>query len=245
MNLINICICIASLLYTFLVVVDLTCFISKPNRVIGSQGNWRNISWALFIDMCLLCLFIIPHSLLVSTSTISQKLNTLLLKLNLRHLHRIIYVIITAGTLQILIKNWIIIPEMMFWNLNMNNNCFWWIYISIHFTAWIVIYVGNICTDITELLGVKQVIYSLSKKRDPNYMKSGDLLRLYSHMRHPSFLAFCLLLWITPQMCLDRLLLSAILTLYMSLTWITNEKDYVYQKYQYIRKYHELDLLEK
>ncbi|XP_019864794.1 nurim homolog [Aethina tumida] len=248
-NLIKICVCFGGLLYVFFTVIDFTYFTSFSKSInlhSGPRGTtWANISQSLLVNMSLLSMFIIQHSLLALTG-ISSKIKYMLNKLGLEVLYRSIYVITTAAVLQLLMNRWVHIHEVTLWQLNLNYQPFWWLYVSLHVTAWVIIYVGNICTDITELLGIKQVRYSLYRvPRDPCVMKSENLRRLYNHMRHPSFVAFTLIFWATPIMTLDRFLLACILTLYMTVTWKTDEKDYNYQKYQYIRKYHELDRLKR
>jgi hypothetical protein len=59
--------------------------------------------------------------------------------------------------LQILIRNWFNIPEVTLWKFNMNFRLFWWLYTTIHIIAWLIIYIGNICMDVNELIGIKQV----------------------------------------------------------------------------------------
>jgi hypothetical protein len=59
--------------------------------------------------------------------------------------------------LQILIRNWFNIPEVTLWKFNMNFKLFWWLYTTIHIIAWLIIYIGNICMDVNELIGIKQV----------------------------------------------------------------------------------------
>ena len=63
----------------------------------------------------------------------------------------------------------------------------------------------------------------------PQDQTCPSLRRLYGHMRHPSFLALTLILWIHPLMTLDRFLLSFCLTGYMYLAWRPDLQDHTYQ----------------
>lgn len=95
---------------------------------------------------------------------------------------------------------WQNISQVSLWNFNPMSKIIYWIIMLIHTIAWVVIYVGNICMDLNELLGIKQIYYSIKNLPDPNTYKSKELRRLYSHIRHPSFLGFLLILWIVPVM---------------------------------------------
>lgn len=181
-NLIKICVCFGGLLYVFFTVIDFTYFTSFSKSInlrSGPRGEnsgvknfqfdlqtllflgttWANISRSLLVNMGLLSLFIIQHSLLAATG-IASKIKYMLNKLGLEVLYRSIYVITTAAVLQLLMNRWVHIHEVTLWQLNLNYQPFWWLYVSLHVTAWVIIYVGNICTDITELLGIKQVLFS-------------------------------------------------------------------------------------
>lgn len=55
-------------------------------------------------------------------------------------------------------KNWHIIPGTALWKFNISSKpILWWTYLCIHTVFWILIYISSICTDINELLGIKQV----------------------------------------------------------------------------------------
>ncbi|KAJ8915846.1 hypothetical protein NQ315_004659 [Exocentrus adspersus] len=231
---------------TFSSVIDLTYFLSVPGfnnfKVIISQEQdpWLYTSWGLLVDTALLTLFVLQHSLLASS-----KIKDIFNSYGLQVIYRTLYVITTSAALLVLIKYWIGTPHVILWQYNMSHRPVFLLYSCIHVVAWLIIYVGNICTDVTELLGIKQVYYSMVKLPDPNVRKSFQLQRLTKHMRHPSFLAFVLIFWVYPVMSLDRLLLATILTCYMYIAWNPDDRDYHYHKLQYERKYHELDHLQQ
>ncbi|KAJ8938458.1 hypothetical protein NQ314_011495 [Rhamnusium bicolor] len=242
-DIIKIVLCGFGLISTFYTVVEFTYFLSVPNHTIKltiSRDPWLNTSWALLVNMALLSLFILQHSLLASS-----KIKGAFTSYGLQVIYRSLYVITTSGILLFLMNHWKSTPDVLLWEYNMDYRPILWLYSSIHAVAWIIIYVGNICTDVTELLGIKQVYYSIVNLPDPNFRKSSQLQRLTAHMRHPSFLAFVLIFWLYPIMSLDRLLLAIILTSYMYIAWNTDERDYYYHKSQYERKYHELERLHR
>ncbi|KAK9891925.1 hypothetical protein WA026_017409 [Henosepilachna vigintioctopunctata] len=238
-NIIKCIICCFGLIFTFFSIIALMLFLSDPykKRLTGfpRKDVWLSISWSLFIDMLLISTFIVQHSVLASS-----KIKLFFKRFGLEDLYRSFYIISTSLVLQVLISNWLYIPEITIWKLNLNYKPVWWLYFGIHTISWILIYVGNICMDVNELLGIKQVIYSMKNLPDPNRRKSQELKNLSNHLRHPSFLAFTLLFWMNSTMSLDQLLLATIFSSYMYVAWNTDHDDYIYQKNQYLLKFHEL-----
>ncbi|CAH1998639.1 unnamed protein product [Acanthoscelides obtectus] len=240
-DLFKIVLCSFGVVTTFYMVIELTYFLSVPDYEKlerKSRDPWLKTSWALLTNTALVSLFILQHSLLASL-----KIKDAFEVYGMKMIYRSLYVITTAGILLFLMRHWQTTPDTILWQLNLHYKPLWWVYAGIHFLSWVIIYIGNICTDVTELLGIKQVYYSVFNLPDPNLRKSAQLKRLTSHMRHPSFLAFLLIFWLYPVMSLDRLLLANILTMYMYIAWNTDERDYNYHKYQYERKHFELESL--
>lgn len=86
----------------------------------------------------------------------------------------------------------------MLWNIDVESSkTLWWIFVTIHAVAWAIIYGGSIIMDLPELLGVKQVYYDINRLLPPMALKSRDLVRLYGHVRHPSFVGLTIILWAT------------------------------------------------
>lgn len=59
-------------------------------------------------------------------------------------------------------KYWQTTEHAVLWDLDLSYRPLLFLYIGIHTTAWTIIYVANVCTDVTELLGLKQVIFHFS-----------------------------------------------------------------------------------
>lgn len=128
---------------------------------------------------------------------------------------------------QFLLKQWLPIPTCALWSVDVgSSNTLWWAFVLIHALCWTIIYGGSVIMDLPELLGikqvcscqikkyivqilykflfpnvwflfVKQVYYDINKLLPPMVYKSRDLVRLYSHVRHPSFFGLSIILWAT------------------------------------------------
>lgn len=123
--------------------------------------------------------------------------------------------------MQLLIRYWKPIPQVALWKLDIEDRTVTsWLFFTAHFVAWAVIYTGAIYMDITELLGLKQVLsnklrsnvileinlvclqvyYDLKSLQPPQLYRSQELNRLYGHIRHPSFTCFLVIFWVIPFM---------------------------------------------
>ncbi|KOC61531.1 Nurim like protein [Habropoda laboriosa] len=222
--------CIACFLYTFYILCNLTYFLSahdESKETIISLKKDESIEstlWLLIINMSLLSIFMLQHSLMAT-----EFVKHLFCKLHMDYMERSIYNIASAMTLHLLFSKWQNISSTVLWEVNTSsNNVLWFTFTAFHVLAWSIIYSGCLMMDISELAGIKQVYYKFSFRPSPMVMKSKDLLRYYSHMRHPSFTGFLIVLWIYPYMTLDRLLLASIFTFYMALMWTIDKDDYNY-----------------
>ncbi|XP_076171392.1 nurim homolog [Ptiloglossa arizonensis] len=239
---INVVTCAACFLYTFYILCNLTYFLSchKENQktIIPSEKdeNFDSVLWLLIINMSLLSTFILQHSLMAK-----DFMKHLFCKFHMDYMERSIYNVVSAMTLHLLLYQWQTISSIALWEFNTSsNNILRFIFIAFHVLAWAIIYSGCLMMDISELTGLKQVYYKFSYLPSPMIMKSKELLCYYSHMRHPSFTGFLIILWIHPYMTLDRILLASILTVYMTCMWTIDKEDYNYHASLVRRKQREL-----
>ncbi|KAF3422057.1 hypothetical protein E2986_01134 [Frieseomelitta varia] len=235
-------VCISCFSYTFYILCNLTYFLSSHNENKGvitvpeKDEDTDSVIWMLIINMSLLSIFMLQHSLMASNFV-----KHLFCKLHVDYIERSIYNVTSAMTLHLLFTNWQTISSVALWKINTShNNVLWYTFTAFHVLAWSIIYSGCLMMDISELAGIKQVYYKFSFRPSPMLMKSKELLRYYSHMRHPSFTGFLIILWIYPYMTLDRLLLALILTVYMTLMWTIDKEDYNYHENLVKRKQREL-----
>lgn len=223
--------------FAFITVRSVMSFLSiiPSSNVDAVQIRGSTTLWALTVNTSLLCLFIFQHSAMVTPF-----FKRALYAARLQVAERSIYVIATSFVLQCVIQYWQPIPWISLWHVDTSGTVLWTAFTLMHCCAWCIIYIGTIIMDLGEMLGIKQVYYSLRGLPDPITLKSRDLQRLYLHMRHPSFIGFCILFWIYPFMSLDRILLAGLWTLYMILAWNVDQSDYEYQCQQLRKKHSKL-----
>ncbi|XP_043921964.1 nurim [Protopterus annectens] len=187
----------------------------------------------LAVDLGLIIVFILQHSLM-ATSTIKRWITGIF-----GVLQRSLYVFSTSVVLQVIMRYWQPVRDAPLiwsastvpWNTWIPLICF-----VLHFFAWLIIFTIILIFDYAELMGVKQIYYYCLGLEDPLSMKSLRAQRLYSHLRHPVYLEFLLILWAVPCLSLDRVLLATLFTLYLTCGHSLDEQDYRYLRVQLDRK---------
>jgi len=198
----------------------------------------NNFLYPLWMNGSLVLVFILQHSWL-KTNQIKGYLNKL--KIN-PSTARCIYVMFTSIALQIVMICWSPVRSYNLWKIEITENSVTsFIFSSSEFLAWVFIYGGSLLLDFPELVGVKQVYYNCINIHESSDLKSSELQRLYSHKRHPSFIGFLVVLWVTPVMSLDRILLASILSLYTLTAWDPTLEDKRYHERQLIQKKQEIE----
>ncbi|XP_015123544.1 nurim homolog [Diachasma alloeum] len=192
--------------------------------------------WKLTINTSLLSVFMLQHSFMAS-QTVKQFYE----KLRIVELERSVYNAASAAALHLIMTNWELISSISLWHIDTSaSNKLWLIFSGFHLLAWFVIYSGCVMLDISELTGLKQVWYKMSNRPCPMSTKSREYQRYLLHMRHPSFTAFLIILWVHPLMTIDRFLMASIITVYMLIMWTIDETDYHYHAMNVDRKRREL-----
>merc|ERR1711872_658408 len=129
--------------------------------------------------------------------------------------------------------------SIIIWSLDVSSsNLLWWLFTLIHSIAWYLIYCSTIMLDLPELLGIRQIVEHCTNKE---FTCEQSLLRLYSHMRHPSFSSLSPILLARPIMTLDRGILATIFCTYMYSFWCPDITDLSYQIKQWAKKKRLLD----
>lgn len=151
-------------------------------------------------------------------------------------LSRTFYLVTCCTSIMLLVSLWLPVDKHPLWNINTaENSILWWTFTAVHCICWAFIYISSIITDIGELAGIKQV-WCNTKGHRHTTSKSWQLTHFLEHMRHPSFLALSFILWLYPQMTLDRVTLALIFTLYPAGWFKTEKQDYNYSSWYFRSK---------
>ena len=81
-----------------------------------------------------------------------------------------------------------------------------------------------------------QIYYSFYGFENPIHYKSEEQQHLLLHLRHPIFLAPVAILWAVPVMTYDRLLVAAMVPLYLGWGSLVDHLDVQYVKEQFHMK---------
>ncbi|XP_071830601.1 nurim-like [Apostichopus japonicus] len=230
--------------FCFLSVVQFAVFLyhsgsEQFNGVLCQERTTKDSSWVVstIIDVCLIVLFILQHTLMAS-SWWKQIIHST----GFGVLTRSLYVIATSLALQIVCSWWQpLFPCSPIWQFQVSPGSFSsFLCFAVHAISWLLVLAVCLTLDYAELMGVKQVYYSILGLPSPLYQKSEEHRRLFQHFRHPLSSSLLVVLWFIPMMCWDRFLLASGFTLYLLLGHSLDTEDYDYLKEQYELKEEQL-----
>ncbi|KAM9384730.1 nurim [Pholidichthys leucotaenia] len=185
----------------------------------------RYVQTSLFVDLGLLTLLMVQHSLF-AWSSVKQALRLVFGPLN-----RTVYCFTTALALQILMRCWQPVTGVPClwsvrhapWSIWLPLLCF-----TLHFLCWATIFSTLLLFDFPELLGFKQIYYECFGVENPPSSGTSHSQQHLSHYGPPVILQLIVVLWLLPALSLDRLLMAGILTTYLILGHSADEHDLAY-----------------
>lgn len=102
---------------------------------------------------------------------------------------------------QQLVQNWAVVEKWTLWNISAPvYSPIWWVFTITHAILWTIIAFGSLLMDLPEIFGIKQIYYDIQGLNEPFLYKARSLSRLLSSIRHPSYVGFSLIFWITNLM---------------------------------------------
>ncbi len=176
-------------------------FVSAPkpvNGVIGisSSAEWKHHIRALLNNSVWLVLFILHHSF-----GKHDIIKSFWEKIGFKTIDRAAYNVISSLILLQLVEKWVNVNKWTLWSFSLKDSSpIWYIYVLIHAALWLIIFGGSLLMDTSEIFGMKQVYYDIKGLHDPSFYKAIPHNRLLTHIRHPSFIGFAALFWITNLM---------------------------------------------
>jgi len=224
--------------YTYSIIIYIM-FLGIFFYTIGFVGNFmvpksidsgveRGLSITLFVNILLLGLFAIQHSVMARPA-----FKELWTKIIPETIERTTYVLATNLCLILLFYLWIPMKGFV-WNFQGTflAGILW----ALFATGCLIISISTFLINHFELFGLRQTYYSLVNKETPpvSFNKNG----LYQFCRHPMMLGFIITLFATPTMTFGHLFFAIIVTGYIFIALIFEERDLVnligedYKQYQ-------------
>jgi protein-S-isoprenylcysteine O-methyltransferase Ste14 len=206
--------------YTIFVAAFLYAIGFVGNRIVPKSidsGPSTDAAVALSVDVFLLTLFAVPHS--VMARPVFKRWWTRFVPLPVE---RSTYVLMSSLALALLFWQWRAIPGLV-WGVT--GPVGRWLLLAIFWIGWGVVFISTFLVDHFDLFGLRQVYHFASGQAytPPAFMTRG----LYRYVRHPIMLGFLLAFWATPRMTFGHLLFAVAMTAYILIALQFEERDLV------------------
>lgn len=203
---------LAILLYAF---VSYAIFTASFLYALGFVGNYvvpksidvgghTNFSEAIVVNVLLMSLFAIQHSVMARPS-FKRWMATLLPAA----CQRSTYVLLSSLILLLLFWQWRPIAAPV-WQVGGTTA---WLLTGIHWLGWLIAFASTHMLDHFDLFGVRQAFSALRGTEMPHQSFRTPLL--YKIVRHPIMLGFLIAFWATPEMTAGHLLFALANTAYI------------------------------
>jgi protein-S-isoprenylcysteine O-methyltransferase Ste14 len=228
----------ARFLMLFYAIVSYAVFLVSSLYAVGFVGNYlvpnsidaggrTNLSEAIVVDLLLLGIFAIQHSI-VARPAFKQWWA----KIFPVACQRSTYVLLSSLILLLLFWQWRPIPIQV-WQID---GIAAWLLIGVYWLGWLIVFASTFMIDHFDLTGLRQAFFARRGAELPG--QSFKTPRLYKIVRHPLMLGFLLVFWATPGMTAGHLLFAIMTTAYILVGLQFEERDLIaefgatYQQYR-------------
>jgi protein-S-isoprenylcysteine O-methyltransferase Ste14 len=186
-----------------------------------------SIASAVVINLLLLALFAVQHSVMARPAF--KKIWT---KFVPEPIERSTYVFVAGIVTILLMWQWRGI-DIIVWNAEspMLRGFLW----SLFAIGWLLVPVASLLINHFDLFGTRQVWLYLRGREYQELPFRTPML--YEHMRHPLYVGWMTAFWATPTMTAGHLLFAAVMTGYMCLAVLFEERDLIAHFGQQYREY--------
>jgi methanethiol S-methyltransferase len=174
-------------------------------------------SKAILIDVLLLALFAVQHSVMARPAF--KRVWTRIIP---EPIERSTYVLVSNAVTFLLMWQWRGIDQVV-WNAEhpMLRGLLWGLFAI----GWLLVFLASLLINHFDLFGTRQVWFYL---RGRDYQSLPFRVpSLYKHVRHPLYIGWAIAFWATPTMTVGHLLFAGILTGYMGLAALVEERDLI------------------
>jgi protein-S-isoprenylcysteine O-methyltransferase Ste14 len=228
----------ARLLILLYAIVSYTVFLVSSLYAIGFVGNYlvpksidvggpANLSEAIVVDLLLLGVFAIQHSIMARPAF--KRWWTKIFPVACQ---RSTYVLLSSLILLLLFWQWRPIPALV-WRVD---GTVAWLLIGVYWLGWVIVFSSTFMIDHFDLSGLRQAFSALRGAEIQGQSFRTPLL--YKIVRHPLMLGFLLAFWATPEMTAGHLLFAIMTTAYILVALQFEERDLIaefgttYQQYR-------------
>jgi methanethiol S-methyltransferase len=214
-------------LATFLYAIAFVGNLPVPKTIDGGEPG--SVAIALLVDVLLLALFAIQHSVM-ARSTFKRWWTRFVPK----PVERTTYVLLASLALLLLYWQWRPIPETI-WSVTNPTGAL--ALLAVSWAGWGVALLSTFLINHFELFGLRQVFARLRDHALPSPAFKTPLF--YKNVRHPLYLGFLLAFWATPTMTVGHLLFAAANTGYILIGIYLEERDMIAVFGDQYRRYRE------
>lgn len=211
----------ATFLYSLCFVGNMTDIypglVSLVPKTIDRGGEQVSTITALIINMCLLSVFAVQHSVMARPAF--KKIWT---KIIPTAIERSIYVLLSSLALILIFHQW---RPMLAPIWNFNGSAIGTILCILFVVGWATVLISTFLINHFELFGLKQVFCAMRGKSWED--KEFKTPFFYKYVRHPIYFGFVMAFWATPEMSAGHLLFAIGTTGYILLGIFLEERDLI------------------
>ncbi|WBL76225.1 isoprenylcysteine carboxylmethyltransferase family protein [Bradyrhizobium xenonodulans] len=190
-------------------------------------GGQANLSEAIAVNLLLMSLFAVQHSVMARPS-FKRRMSTLLPAA----CQRSTYVLLSSLILLLLFWQWRPIPAPVWQASGIAAG----LLTGVHWLGWVIVFASTYMIDHFDLFGLRQAFFAWRGAEMPGQSFRTPLL--YKIVRHPLMLGFLIAFWATPEMTAGHLLFALANTAYILIGLQFEERDLIaefgatYQQYR-------------